>query len=207
MNANRCVFCDRIQFEERIVGESKNFWIIATFGQISDGGYVLIVPKRHIPCIGAMELSEFAEMENIQMIARDAIEQEYGRSPHIIFEHGIVGQTIQHAHLHVIPERVPISSRIYADFSGCFHQAIHSWHELKDVYAEKQMPYLLWKDYQTPMTVCWNPPAPLQYLRTVTAEAAGRPERANWRTMDPELDRQLWQGTVARLKPYFFRNL
>jgi len=49
------VFCDKKQFEERLVGETKNFWIIATLGQITDGGYLLLVPKKHVECVGAME--------------------------------------------------------------------------------------------------------------------------------------------------------
>ena len=51
--------------------------------------------------------------------------------------------------------------------------------------------------------VCWNPPAPPQYLRLIVAELLGHPERGNWRNMDPELDKQLGQETVDRLKLYF----
>lgn len=53
-----CVFCDRSKFEERLCGETKDFWIIATLGQITDGGYVLLVPKRHVECVGAMDKNE-----------------------------------------------------------------------------------------------------------------------------------------------------
>jgi len=49
-----CVFCDRAQFEDRLVGETKDFFVIATLGQITDGGYVLLVPKEHIACMGAL---------------------------------------------------------------------------------------------------------------------------------------------------------
>jgi hypothetical protein len=41
------------------------------------------------------------------------------------------------------------------------------------------------------------------YLRIVAAEALGKPERANWRTMDAALDKKLYLETVSRLKPYF----
>jgi diadenosine tetraphosphate (Ap4A) HIT family hydrolase len=202
MNTDICAFCDRTQFEERLVGESKNFWIIATFGQISDGGYLLLVPKRHVLCLGLIEEHELKEMEKLQIRVCEAVTEEYGTPPHIVFEHGIVGQTIRHAHLHLIPELGVIAEKIYKDFSGSEFHTLSSWSELTCAYAEKQKPYLLWKDFQTNMTVCWDPKAPLQYLRIVVAQAVGRPERANWRTMDPELDRRLWSGTVTRLKPY-----
>ena len=49
-----CVFCDRAQFEDRLVGETKDFFVIATLGQIIDGGYVLLVQKEHIASMGAL---------------------------------------------------------------------------------------------------------------------------------------------------------
>lgn len=203
MGADTCVFCDRTQFEERLVGASENFWIIATFGQISDGGYLLLVPKRHVLCLGLMEECELEEITKLQARLHEAVMKEYGIPPHIVFEHGIVGQTIRHAHLHLIPELSVMTERIYKDFPDNEFHSISSWNELTRAYAEKQKPYLLWEDSQTKMMVCWDPKAPLQYLRIVVAETAGRPERANWRTMDSELDRRLWSGTVTRLKPYF----
>ncbi len=71
------------------------------------------------------------------------------------------------------------------------------------VYSKLQKPYLLWNDFGLIFEIIWDPPAPLQYLRIVVADALGRPERANWRNMDPELDKKLWSETVKRLKPYF----
>lgn len=200
---SQCVFCDKAQFEERLAGESERFWIIATLGQISNGGYLLLVPKRHVLCVGAMETSELKELEAMREKIHEAVLQEYGIPPKIVFEHGIVGQTIKHAHLHLIPEAASITERIRKDFPHNEIAVICSWDELKNLYAEKQKPYLLWRDSDGGARVCWNPEAPLQYLRAIVAEVVGRPERANWRAMDPELDKRLWAGTVARLKPYF----
>ena len=33
---NNCVFCDRSKFEERLIHETENFYVIATLGQITD---------------------------------------------------------------------------------------------------------------------------------------------------------------------------
>ena len=44
MDSN-CVFCDRTKFEECIIAENKDWYLIATLGQITDGGYVLIFNK------------------------------------------------------------------------------------------------------------------------------------------------------------------
>jgi hypothetical protein len=63
--------------------------------------------------------------------------------------------------------------------------------------------YLLWSTPEGLLKTVTDPPAPLQYLRTVAAELTGRPERANWRDINQEDDKKLWQETVSRLKPYF----
>ncbi|OGF90359.1 hypothetical protein A3I94_02135, partial [Candidatus Giovannonibacteria bacterium RIFCSPLOWO2_02_FULL_43_54] len=112
-----CVFCDKSQFEERLCGETKDFWIIATLGQISNGGYLLLVPKRHVECIGAMTSKEAKLLDKLGVRVCDALIQEYGDAPDIImFEHGIVGQTIKHAHLHIVPGVQIIAKRIADDF-------------------------------------------------------------------------------------------
>ena len=198
------MFCDKSQFEERLCGETKDFWIIATLGQISNGGYLLLVPKRHVECIGAMTSKEAKLLDKLGVRVCDALIQECGGTPDIImFEHGIVGQTIKHAHLHIVPGVQIIAKRIADDFPENDVSCIVSLSDFRNsLYGKRKEPYLLWCDLRG-MKVCWNPPAPLQYLRIIVADALGRPERANWRNMDPELDKKLWSETVKRLKPYF----
>src|SRR3989338_4060716 len=108
-----CVFCDRSQFEERLCGETKDFWIIATLGQITDGGYVLLVPKRHVKCVVAMSQPKIKLLEKLEEKTSGALLKEYHSSGTTIFEHGIVGQTIKHAHLHIVPEKLNITDRIF----------------------------------------------------------------------------------------------
>lgn len=204
--AGDCVFCDRSKFEEQLVGETGDFWIIATFGQISDGGYVLLMPKSHIPCIGAMEDTGAIATGLMEEKIRHALLLEYGSVRTTVFEHGIVGQTVPHAHIHLVPEPCLMTARISGDFPASeMTNNIETWRQLCGQYRSKQKPYLFWRDVNSAAyaNVCWDPLAPPQYLRVVVAEALGRPERANWRTMDPELDKRLWTETVKRLKPYF----
>lgn len=205
MTENNCVFCDRSKFEERLVGETQAFWIIATLGQITDGGYLLLVPKRHVKCIGDMEPNEISLLGDLSVKTFEALLHEYGIGPGLVFEHGVVGQTIKHAHLHIVPWICVLTDRIKKDFPSSNFSSVNSTDtldELRNLYVARQEPYLFWSDLCGPK-ICWNPPAPPQYLRIVVAEALGRQERANWRNMNPELDKKLWQETVRRLKPYF----
>lgn len=199
-----CVFCDRTKLgEERIIAEDGNYYVVATLGQITDGGYALIIPKQHVSCVGAMSSDDISDTETLMLTVKDAIEIEYGIRP-IVFEHGIVGQTIQHAHLHLLPARIRMCDRIYKDFPNsqiCFLDSLKllRWN-YKFTGGKK---YLLWSTPEGMIKVVMDPQAPPQYLRLIAAELTGHPEYGNWRNMDPELDKQRWQDTVTRLKPYF----
>jgi diadenosine tetraphosphate (Ap4A) HIT family hydrolase len=201
-NEKSCVFCDRRNFEERLIGENDHFYFIATLGQITDGGYILLVPKRHVLCVGAMEAWEIQEIIAEASRIDHRISQEY-HCPPIMFEHGIVGQTIQHAHIHFVPVRLYLTEKIRTDFPGKEIDIIPSLTWLRSMYLKRQEPYLFWNNSNRESVICWNPPAPPQYFRRVIAELMNRPERTNWRKMDLELDRRLWSETVKRLKKYF----
>ncbi|MEK7560270.1 MAG: HIT family protein [Patescibacteria group bacterium] len=200
---NDCVFCYRKKLEKRIVGENDNFLVVPTFGQISNGGYLLLIPKQHISCLGDMNRQQMEQcvsaIEEVQL----AIQGEYKLSPITLFEHGIAGQTVKHAHLHFVPEICHLTERIKKDFPENEIQQIYFWQELRSLYQKRKEPYLFWLGADAKMNVCWNPEAPPQYLRIVVAEAVGRPERGNWRDMDTELDERLISETVERFKSLF----
>lgn len=213
MTESNCPFCDRKQFKERLIAEIDGFYVIATLGQITDGGYVLLFPVGHTLCMGALT-NEQAEVADrivakiaFALVAEYRIKLPFGSlMPVTLFEHGVVGQTVKHAHLHFLPTVLDLTPRIQSDFPDSAVEELQYVGHLLNLYRDNPMPYLYWvtgKTGDTAERVCWNPPAPPQYLRIISAEALGRPERANWRTMDPDLDWHLWSDTVRRLKPYF----
>ncbi len=201
-----CTFCDRRMFEERLIAEDENFYFIATLGQITEGGYVLVVPKQHIECFGDVPQNKLRQVSVAVDRASLAIDLEY-RSQHLIFEHGKIGQSIGHAHFHVLPiaKNLNIREQVRKDFPLAEIDQLQSSANFFARLSESDCkePYLFWQEADGSSCVCWNPKAPSQYLRAVVASALGRPERADWRKMDPELDRRLWSGTVQKLKPYF----
>ncbi len=212
MNSD-CVFCDMSKIGERLIADLGDWYVAATLGQITDGGYALVIPKEHIPCMGALTShspgSQTETMFGAVQRVCQALSLEYQKSnatapyPVTVFEHGIVGQTVKHAHLHLLPTQIDLTSRIRKDFPGAEIQKLTHAAHLQALYLECPEPYLFWTTPDGPSMVCWGPPAPPQYLRLVTAELLGRPERGNWRNMDAELDNRLCQETVVRLKPYF----
>lgn len=204
---NKCIFCDRRNFEERIIHENNNFFIIATLGQITDGGYLLLIPKDHLSCIGAANKTHLEKVDAMQKRIVELLMFEYHVPAVSIFEHGIAGQTIGHAHIHFIPTRCNIDRRIKKDFPSSDTSAFYSWTRLGTMYKTRKKPYLVYQNrFQEDLwkTAIWNPySTPAQYLRTIFAEEFGRPERANWKHVDPESDRNLILETVDRMKKYF----
>jgi len=186
MGENQCVFCVRSKLEERIIYENEKYYVVATLGQIKLG-YTLLIPKRHVLCFGAMTKLEIEEATAMISCLDRYTAEEFHCSP-IIFENGIVGQTIKHAYLH---------------FPGKEMDIVPSLDWVRLMYSDRQTPYLFWNDCNRKSVICWNPPAPLYYFRKIIAEMLGVPERADWRAMDSGVDRRLWSETVIRLKKYF----
>jgi len=210
---NDCVFCDSANFKDRIVAENDDYFIVATLGQITNGGYLLLIPKYHVKCFGELTLEQ---TDTLKEAGKDILRLLWSayKIPHkdgvdpypiIMFEHGIVGQTVEHAHLHFLPTATDLTKRIHADFPNAEVEELQKAEQLRERYQEKKEPYLFWTTPSCKTMACWNPPAAPQYLRLITAELLGRPERGNWRDMNPELDKQLYSKTVTHLKRYFMR--
>jgi diadenosine tetraphosphate (Ap4A) HIT family hydrolase len=197
-----CVFCDPEKFKTRTIASIDGVNIVATLGQITEGGYVLLIPTDHVPCLGAMNNDQIGTIKRIASRIIQAIKQEY-QKPVTIFEHGIVGQTIKHAHLHFLPANIDLSHRIQSDFPESEIQTIKGFDELQQMYRTRQEPYLLWSTPSGQFSVCWSPPAQPQYLRIISAETLHVPERADWKKMDPELDKELINETICLLAPCF----
>ncbi len=130
------------------------------------------------------------------------LEEEYN-SPITIFEHGIVGQTIKHSHLHLLPAWINLTGGVAFDFPQYQFQTIDNFAELSALYQSKQEPYLLWSNTKGSYHICWNPPATPEYFRIKIANSLGVPERASWRNMDPKLDKRLITQTRDQLYPLF----
>lgn len=95
-----------------------------------------------------------------------------------------------------------MDQRILKDFPQSTAGWIPSLYLLKNTRQSASEPYLIWKNRSNEFKVCWDPPAPKQYFRTVIAEAIGCPEKADYRNIDPEEDKRLCLETVERLKPH-----
>lgn len=200
-----CPFCDRSKFESNLIYETDNFAVFPTFGQVVEG-YLLIVPKRHAICLGSMTLLEMEEFIAVYDLVGRKLTEAYNQQP-IFFEHGIVGQTIRHAHMHAAPTAVDLLPRIKADLEGSVFTGWKQITTLKEIQSTFQQvgSYLFYENCNSERFLfeIFNYP---QYLRVVLAEEAGVPERGDWRKMDRLLDDELMLNTRKKLSEVDWEN-
>ena len=65
-------------------------------------GHLLLVSKEHLPCYGAANTPVLDALELLSQQAAGFVRMEYGVEP-VLWENGGAGQTVFHAHLHVMP--------------------------------------------------------------------------------------------------------
>ncbi len=184
-----CPFCEPKELEPRLIAEERGFMIVATKGQIVPG-YALVIPTRHASCFGELTEEELADAEAVLYRLRNACLSVYGRSP-IVFEHGIVGQTVKHAHLHVVPADADLRPLIAADFPNRIRTV--TLRTVRDVYR-REGAYLYYESADGERSVYSVLPR-AQYLRVALAAAVGRPEAADWKAVDQQADARAAEST------------
>jgi diadenosine tetraphosphate (Ap4A) HIT family hydrolase len=102
-------FCD-VDIGSRILHETNRFVVLPDISPLVPG-HVMIVPKAHILCYGAVEDSAWDEFLGIVKVTRAIIKEHYG--PSVILEHGTssledVADHVSHAHLHIVPAAIDI---------------------------------------------------------------------------------------------------
>ncbi|MEK6887303.1 MAG: HIT family protein [Nanoarchaeota archaeon] len=194
-----CAFCiNGPEFDkdsnERTIIETPNFRVFPTLGQITEG-YLLIVPKEHYASVGSLPKEMFPEINEIKKEVGKRIKKAYDKNP-TFFEHGGIGQTIYHAHVHALPfpDNVDLFDNYHKDFP--FFERINSLDNLADIWNTRGN-YLFY-EINGNMFAFYTPVKPM-YARIAVANALGVPERANWRTMDRKIDEEMIQRTLEKL--------
>ena len=168
--------------------------MIATLGQIVEG-YVVIFPKEHYACIGEMPEEAINELIGLKDEFDRRITSKYSRPIH--FEHGVAGQTVLHAHLHLIPfpSEKDMLERVSKRFP--YNVEISSLVELRTIWKERGVyAYYEKNDKKYAFFTDLHP----GHGRDDSASELGVPERGNWRNVPRDLDWILIRKTVQNLK-------
>ncbi len=95
--------------------ESPNFVVLPSLGALVEG-WLLLVPKKHFICMGALPDSVASEMQEMKHFICSVLQQYYGQV--CTFEHGpsranlSVGCGVDHAHLHIVPVAFDLASAV-----------------------------------------------------------------------------------------------
>src|SRR6266566_5391719 len=87
---------------DHVLFESRNFVVVPTVGAIIPG-WLLLLPRKHFLCVGAMSDGLFCELLELRRVATKALSDSFGGVT--CFEHGPaepctkVGCGVDHAHL------------------------------------------------------------------------------------------------------------
>lgn len=99
MSVSHCPFCHPAALENLLL-ETEHFLVLGDHAPLVDG-HILIIPREHLPCYGALPAALDAEFLELKQRVSAFLMQHY-RAP-VFFEHGVFHQTVFHAHLHAFP--------------------------------------------------------------------------------------------------------
>lgn len=177
---NDCPHCDPASFALKYPLEiTNNFYAVCDVHPLIRG-HILIIPKVHISCVGEYPGDILMELQLLYDKAFLFIKKTFGSVAS--FEHGAIGQTVFHSHVHILPFSGKASDIITEGESRI--KPLHSLFDLKEVF-EKDKGYLFFS-IDEKMYVADKILGAPRFFRDRFAKALGVPERGNWKTMQSD---------------------
>lgn len=123
-----CAFCQRSSIAANILRETSAFLLVADHAPLVEG-HVLIIPRQHYACYGAMPAELDEELNALKHEVRQFFHQNY--APIVFWEHGVFRQTVFHAHLHCFP----FGLTQYKASENIHSRVVHSQDDIRNWYA------------------------------------------------------------------------
>lgn len=172
-----CPHCDpNSSALKRLLLETEYFRVVCDMHPLVEG-HVLIIPKEHLVAVGEYPDSVFQEFVQLYERLSKFIRQTYGVIS--TFEHGKIGQTVFHSHVHLLPFSGSVVDIIPE--GNNYVTAIKSLDKLRTIFQSQQK-YLFFSIENKKYLVDTTLGAP-RFFRDRFAKALGHPERGNWKQM------------------------
>ena len=112
----QCAFCNERVVQMQKVFETARAVMLFNYKPALKGAHFLIVPKRHVRSSDRLTKEETEEMHRLAQKAVKAFEKVFGRKDaKMYFQDGpSVGQTVAHAHMHVMLPPDPIRYHLFS---------------------------------------------------------------------------------------------
>ncbi len=175
-----CPHCDHTSFAmERPLLVTDTFFVVCDVHPLTEG-HILIIPKEHIACVGAFSDKLFEEFLTLYRQASSFIKTTYGAMSS--FEHGVLGQTVFHTHVHILPYHGDASAILP---EGVNHIQPFRIDQLREVY-QREGKYLFYSIENDSWVVDTSLGKP-RFFRDRFAQALNVPERGDWKSMHVNL--------------------
>lgn len=162
-----CVFCDR-QDQPAPLFETESLIVMPDKYPLARG-HVLIIPREHIRCYGAAPLALLDELDQAAERVRQFLLESY-RLPIVITETGAQGQSVEHAHLHLMP--LPLATLPPTFTRHPDVVPIEGWIEVQTRYQDTGKYYYLQFDGRRYLMPAQNS-VPMDILRAAVVEVTG----------------------------------
>ncbi len=180
-----------------VLKETENFRVVCDYNPLTEG-HILIIPKAHISCVGEMDDDHFFEFKELYNHFSEFLKKEYRSIA--TFEHGKVGQTVFHCHVHLLP------------FEGNHFQIIPEGEsklsiigkidKLREEYRSKGK-YLFLSINDKMWLVDTGLGVP-RFFRDRFSKALGNPKRGNWKNIqeNAEMRKELEKEINSLMEKY-----
>jgi ATP adenylyltransferase len=176
-------FTEREFFNQALL-ESSHFKVLPSLGSLVEG-WLLIVPKKHFICFGALESPNlYQELDELVAEVCSIVEREFG--DYIIFEHGpsqlnsVVGCGVDHAHLHIVPMTVDLMLESKRHISNCVWNKAEGIESTRAFFNRNEN-YLFIQDNDRSCFIATAPQIPSQTFRKIIAEKLGISNKYDWK--------------------------
>lgn len=175
-----CPHCEPDSFAlKHSLLETENFRIVCDVHPLTEG-HILIIPKAHISCIGAFSEKLFKEFEELYQKVWTFLAKNYGSQA--AFEHGVVGQTVFHCHVHLLPFNGSVKEIILE--SGVL-KPLSALSKLREIFKKDgKYLFLALEDELWTVDVLIGAP---RFFRERFAKALNANKRSDWRKMRENL--------------------
>lgn len=200
-----CPHCDFNSFAFKYpLEETTDFRVVCDVHPLTEG-HILIIPKTHLSCIGEFNKKLIDEFIKLYQKYSQFLKKEYGRIA--VFEHGKLGQTVFHSHVHLFPFNGNVSDIIPEGMSYLTKLADIS--QLRDVFRKNGQ--YLFLGVGDKLWLIDTKLGKIRFFRDRFAYALGNPQRGDWKKMhkDKEIIAVIEKEiTALKLKwqKYFHKN-
>jgi len=162
---------------------SENFVVIPSLGSLVEG-WLLVVPRRHFICMGALPAELVHELEETKVMVARNLRHQYGEV--YAFEHGPnmierpVGCGVDHAHLHLVPLDFDLKSATRSFMPPEAQWKSASWESCQAAFHEGK-DYLYLEQPLGTGHIATHTTLGSQIFRRAIATHVGSPQRFNWR--------------------------